>query len=205
MSKKEKICLDLFEIGAIKFGEVTLVSGLKSPIYLDLRFLVSYPKILKAVAGALAEIGSKLEYDRIAGIPYTALSIATTISVEKNIPMIYARKEAKDYGTKKMVEGIYKEGETILVYDDVIAVGTSKFEAVKPLEAAGLKVKDFVVLLDRSQGGKEALEEKGYKLHAFLTMPEMLDILRKNNKISEEQAKEVREYIKDAEKWSASR
>ncbi len=195
MNEKDKLCLDLFKIGAVKFGDFTLKSGLKSPIYIDLRVLISYPDILKEVAEELRKKTMGLQFDRIAGIPYAAISIATAISLENDIPMIYPRKEQKGYGTKRKIEGVYSEGERILVYDDLITTGDSKFEAIAPLEAAGLIVKDIVVLVDREQGGKDDLKKKGYELHSVLTMTEIIGLLAEHNKISKKQEKEILEYI----------
>lgn len=202
MSSKKELCNKLFDIGAVKFGKFTLKSGLLSPIYIDLRVLVSYPEALKMVALELTRIAKQLQFDRIAGIPYAAISIATAVSLEAGWPMIYPRKEAKGHGTKKAIEGVFKEGETILVIDDLITKGTSKFEAIAPLEAAGLKIKDILVLVDREQGGPKELKEKGYELHSVLKVGEMLDILLASNKISQEQFSSIKEYFNDSEAWS---
>ncbi|MBU0705677.1 orotate phosphoribosyltransferase [Patescibacteria group bacterium] len=195
MSKKEEIALALHEIGAIKFGEFTLKSGIKSPIYIDLRLLISYPKVLRLISEAMIEMAKGLKFDVIAGIPYTALPIATAISISQEWPMVYARKEVKDYGTKKKIEGVFKEGDTALVIDDLITTGGSKFETVEPFEASGLKITDFLVLVDREQGGGRQLEEKGYKLHSIIGINELLDILKRNNKIDAERYQEVKEFI----------
>lgn len=195
MSKKEEIALALHEIGAVKFGEFTLKSGIVSPIYIDLRLLISYPKVLKLISSAMIEIAEGLEFNVIAGIPYTALPIATTISVEKDWPMVYARKEVKDYGTKKKIEGVYKEGDTALIIDDLITTGGSKFETVEPFEASGLKIADFLVLVDREQGGGRLLEEKGYKLHSVIGINELLDILNQNGKIDSNHYDKAKAFI----------
>ena len=195
MNSKEKICVDLFDIGAVKFGEFTLKSGMKSPIYIDLRVLVSYPEVLRKVAKLLLAETKGMKFDRIAGIPYAAIAIATAVSLEGGLPMIYPRKEQKDYGTKKMIEGIFQAGERVLVIDDLVTTGGSKFEAIAPLEEAGLKVKDIVVLVDREQGGKQQLKEKGYELHAAIKISELLDVLLKNKKISKEQFYKVKKYL----------
>lgn len=195
--KKEQIALQLFEIGSIKFGEFTLKSGIKSPIYIDLRILVSYPKLLNQIAEAMIEMAKSINFDCIAGIPYTALPIATAVSIQSGWPMIYSRKEVKKYGTKKQVEGVFKEGQTVLVIDDLITTGESKFETIEPFEASGLKINDFLIFLDRLQGGKERVESKGYKMHSLMTIFELLEILKKYQKITEEKYTEIKEFIKN--------
>jgi len=202
MTSKQELCKKLFEIGAVKFGKFTLKSGLLSPIYIDLRILVSYPNTLRDVAAELIKITKPVHFDRIAGIPYAALPIATAVSLQGHYSMIYPRKEQKGYGTKRAVEGKFKEGETILVYDDLITDGASKFEAIAPLEEVGLKIKDLIVLVDREQGGKKYVEEKGYKLHSVFTISEILGILLKKKKISQEQFDSINEYFADPEGWT---
>jgi len=192
---KEEIILDLEKIGAVKFGEFTLKSGMISPIYIDLRVLVSYPETLEKISKEFVQILGGLKADLIAGIPYTALPIATAISIESKIPMIYTRKEVKDYGTKKKIEGVFTEGQTCVVIDDLITAGTSKFEVIAPIEEAGLIVKDIIVLVDREQGGTALLAEKGYALHSVITIHEVLDTLLENKKITEEQYKVSKEFV----------
>jgi len=201
MGNKENLCNELFDIGAIKFGLFTLKSGLKSPIYLDLRVLVSYPETMKKAAKELSKICKKLEFDKIAGLPYAAIAIAAAVSLQNNWSMIYPRKEVKDYGTKKPIEGNFNAGQKVLVIDDLITTGASKFELIAPLEEAGLKVKDIVVIVDRQQGGKEELAQKGYELHAALTVTKLLKILLKSGKITETQYRDIDAYFKNPEKW----
>lgn len=194
----KNLILKLAEINAIKFGEFTLKSGMKSPIYIDLRIIVSYPEVMRLIIDAfknkIAE--ANIQYDLMAGIPYTALPIASILSLELSKPMIYARKEVKDYGTKKKIEGIYKAGQTCLVVDDLITTGAAKFETAEPFKAAGLKVTDFVVLVDREQGGKKQLEDKGYNLHAIIGMHEVLDVMKEAGKIDQVMVDKVNEFLK---------
>ena len=196
---KKEIALALHKIGSIKFGEFTLKSGIVSPIYIDLRLIISYPKVLKLIGDAMIEIAKDLKFDVVAGIPYTALPIATTISISQDWPMVYARKEVKDYGTKKKIEGVYKEGDTALIIDDLITDGASKFETIEPFEASGLKITDFVILVDREQGGSRKLEEKGYKMHSVIGINELLDILKEEGKIDEEKYKKSKDFIAETQ------
>jgi uridine monophosphate synthetase len=192
---KNKLVLNLNKIGAIKFGKFKLKSGIVSPIYIDLRVLVSFPKVLKQVAEAYLPILQKIKYERLAAVPYAAMPITGAVAILANKPWIYTRKEVKDYGIKKPVEGEYKKGDRVVLIDDLITTGLSKFEVIKPLEDIGLIVRDVVVLVDREQGGREELEEKGYKLHAVLTINKILVSLLKDKKINQKKYDEVKEFL----------
>jgi len=173
------IILKLHEIGAVKFGSFTLKSKIVSPIYIDLRLCISYPKLLGAIADQIYKSTKDLEFDLICGVPYTALPIATALSIRHNIPMVLRRKEIKDYGTKKQLEGIFEKGQKCLIIEDIITSGSSILETTASLEAEGLQVKDAVVLIDREQGGMENLAEKGYTLHSVCTLSFLLNTLQK--------------------------
>lgn len=185
----------LVEIGAIKFGNFTLKSGLQSPIYIDLRLTISYPGLLQAIAGQMAVIAANLEYDRIAGIPYTALPIATAFSLQTGKPMIYNRKEVKTYGTARQIEGVWNSGERALIVDDLITDGGSKFEIFSLFEKEGLTVRDVIVLIDREQGGKERLQKEGYQLFSIISIFEILDRMRTTEQISEASYHSSREFL----------
>jgi uridine monophosphate synthetase len=186
---------DLLSAGCIKFGEFTLKSGLKSPIYIDLRQIITYPKLLEGVGAAYLPLLEKLQFDRIAGLPYAAIPIATAISLAGDYPMIYPRKEVKTYGTKAQIEGMYHNGETVVVIDDLATTGGSKFEAIQKLTGAGLLVKDVVVLVDRESGAKESLAGAGYAMHAVLTISEMLDHWEKMGKVERDKIEATRVFL----------
>jgi uridine monophosphate synthetase len=165
----------LLAAGCVRFGRFTLKSGLESPIYLDLRLLISYPTLLAQAGRAYAVVLAGLRFDRLAALPYAALPIATAISLHAGWPMIYPRREAKAYGTAAEIEGAYTAGERVVVIDDLATTGGSKFEAIAKLAAAGLVVEDVVVLIDRQSGAAESLAAAGYRLHAVLTLTALLD------------------------------
>jgi uridine monophosphate synthetase len=186
---------DLLSAGCIKFGEFTLKSGLKSPIYIDLRQIITHPKLLEQVAAAYLPVLRPLSFIRLAGLPYAAIPIATAISLAGNYPMIYPRKEVKAYGTKAEIEGEYHAGETVVVIDDLATTGGSKFEAIEKLTGAGLVVRDVVVLVDRQSGARESLAEAGYAMHAVLTISEMLDHWEKTGKVEKEKIEVVKIFL----------
>jgi uridine monophosphate synthetase len=185
----------LLSAGCIKFGSFTLKSGLQSPIYIDLRQIITYPKLLEQIGAAYLPLLLQLTFDRIAGLPYAAIPIATAVSLQGDYPMIYPRKEVKTYGTKAEIEGEYHAGETIVVIDDLATTGGSKFEAIEKLTGVGLVVRDVVVLVDRQSGAKESLAQAGYTMHAVLTISQLLEYWETAGKVSKDKIEETRKFL----------
>ena len=185
----------LLSSGCVRFGDFTLKSGLHSPIYLDLRRLISVPDLLAEVASAYQQLLADLEYDRLAALPYAALPIATAISLQGGVPMIYPRKDSKAYGTRSEIEGLSVPGERVAVIDDLATTGGSKFEAIDKLTTAGLAVRDVVVLIDRESGAKETLAAAGYRLHAVFTLTQLLDYWEHADRVPRDRIAEVRNFL----------
>ena len=185
----------LHEVGCIQFGDFTLASGKQSPIYIDLRLMMANPSLLKEAAKLYAELLQPLAFDHLAAVPYAALTIGTAVALETNFPLIYPRKEAKDHGTGRVIEGIYSAGDRAVIIEDLVTKGGSVLEAIEKLEAGGLTIADVVVLIDREEGGREILAEKGYRLLAAFKLTEILTILRRQEKISMKELTAVTNYL----------
>ncbi len=189
--EKAFLAMTLFDIGAVRFGEFTLHSGKISPVYIDLRLLASYPNALRQAAAVYKSLLDKMTFDLLAATPLAGLPIGTAISLEMNVPLVYARPTAKGYGTGKRIEGKWEAGQSAVMVDDLITSGDSLLQGIRMLETAGLIVKGAVVLLDREQGGREMLHAQGIALTSAMTLGETLSVYAANGRISEEQRMKV--------------
>ena len=109
--------------------------------------------------------------------------------------MIIKRKEAKSYGTKKLIEGVFKAGDTALIIEDIITSGTSIIETVQELENEGIIVTTALVIVDREQGGSQNLKSAGITAKSLFTITQLIGYLREAGKLSEESVKIVKDYI----------
>lgn len=187
------LILQLYDIGCIMFGNFVQASGATFPYYVDLRQIISNPQIFHQILLAYAEIIKQLTFDRIAGIPYGSLPTATGLALHLNCPMIFPRKEVKAHGTRKLIEGNFNSGETVLVVDDILISGKSVMEGAEKLKSAGLNVNDIVVFIDHEQGVKDRLRANGYQAHSVLKISEITEILYQAGRIDEEQFKALAE------------
>jgi uridine monophosphate synthetase len=160
-----------------------------------LRQIIAYPRLLKEIGEQLWQHVQQKSPDLLCGVPYTALPIATTISVAHTIPMVMVRKEPKAYGTKKQVEGVFNAGQTCFIIEDLVTTGGSVLKAAAILEETGLVVNDVAVVIDRQQGGKENLAAKGYQLHALMSISELLKTLQDAGKLSLAEKEKAQEFL----------
>jgi uridine monophosphate synthetase len=181
------LILQLFDVGCILFGNYVQSSGETFPYYIDLRKIISNPQLFHQVLTAYAEILQNLQFDRIAGIPYGSLPTATGLALRLNYPMIFPRKEVKAHGTRRVVEGNYQPGETIVVVDDIMISGKSVVEGAAKLQSVGLNVQDIVVFIDHEKGVKNRLQQQGYQAYSVLTISEIVHTLHSAGRINQEQ------------------
>ncbi|CAH1391508.1 unnamed protein product [Nezara viridula] len=192
------ICGQLYDIGALKFGDFKMKVGLNSPVYFDLRVMVSYPEVMDTLSSMVWKFVENLNIkpNVICGVPYTALPISTLVSVKSGIPMLIRRKEPKKYGTMKLIEGTYSEGDTCLIIEDVVTSGGSILETVKDLRHDGMVVNEAIVIVDREQGGIINLNKEGIKMHGLFCLSEVLEVLCSLGKIESETVEKVLDYIR---------
>lgn len=184
---QQDLILQLYDIGCILFGNFVQASGATFPYYIDLRKIISNPQLFHQVLNAYADILKTLSFDRIAGIPYGSLPTATGLALRLHHPMIFPRKEVKAHGTRRVIEGHFEPGETVVVVDDILISGKSVMEGAQKLTTAGLRVEDIVVFIDHEQGVKDRLKANGYQAHSVLTISEITETLYRAGRINQEQ------------------
>ncbi|MFQ6064966.1 MAG: orotate phosphoribosyltransferase [Candidatus Bathyarchaeia archaeon] len=200
LDKTSLVANALFRSGALKFGAFKLKSGMMSPYYIDLTWLLSSPRdfecIVDVVADDVREVLSSRRVDRVASIELKGALLLPSIANKLNLPCLVVRKGEKGYGvTGRIAGGEVEKGEYILFFDDVVSSGESKLEGIEPLEALGAKVEVVLVVVDREQGGREMLEKRGYELRALTKVSELANALFESKRISKEQAKEILNYV----------
>lgn len=198
--RKHEFIDGLIEIGAFHLGNFVLKSGAPSPYYLDLRLLISHPRLLRLASELLWEKVAHLEFDLLCGVPYAALPIATCLSVFYDRPMILRRKAAKEYGTKKILEGSYKAGQTCLIVEDVLSSGASVLETTEILIEHELIVHDVALLVDREQGGKRTLADQGISVHSLLTIREIITHLSESKRFPKKEIDTVFSYLAEMQR-----
>ncbi|XP_077500237.1 rudimentary-like [Amblyomma americanum] len=193
----DSLACELVDAGAVKFGAFTLKSGITSPFYVDLRVSVSYPKLLHDIADAVVEKikADKIEGDLLCGVPYTALPIATCVSMTTERPMVMVRKEAKAYGTKRPIEGNFQPGQKCIIIEDIVSSGSSIIEIAQALSTAELVVTDAVVFLDREQGGRENLLKWNINLHSIFRITDIMEKLVAKKRLTADVATEVTSFV----------
>ena len=191
----EELAMVLVKVKAIQFGTFTLASGRISSYYIDLRTIPSYPGAYKTLIDVYGEFlkheFKETSYDAIAGIPTAGLTLSSPIALMLEKPMIYVRKEEKDHGRNKLVEGVTRPGWKVLVIDDVITTGGSVLSAIEPIRSEGCDVDHAAVVIDRLEGGTTALKKTNVKLHAMTDILEIVKILRSKALLSAEEANAV--------------
>ncbi|MBP5685708.1 MAG: orotate phosphoribosyltransferase [Candidatus Methanomethylophilaceae archaeon] len=167
----------LRDCGALQFGDFTLASGAKSEYYIDIKKASTNPQVLYMISSLISEKmqDENLRPDRIAGVVLGSVPLAAALSLATGIPYVMVRKEKKDHGTGKLIEGDLNPGDKVLVVEDVVTTAGSSIAAIKTLRENGAVVDTAMSVIDRESGGEENYAEIGVK---FLSLVKASEILK---------------------------
>ncbi|MDE2940167.1 MAG: orotate phosphoribosyltransferase [Chloroflexota bacterium] len=179
----------LEKTGALLYGEFTLASGKTTDYYFDSKLLTLDPEGARFIAEQLVRKLKKENIDVVGGTAYSAIPIASHICLYsgyeggQGIPAFYMRKESKGHGTNEMAEGILpRDGQNVAIVEDVVTTGGSLLDSIRKFESVakekgidGYTLKHVFAILDRGEGGREAVEKEGYDFWALFTMTRTAD------------------------------
>lgn len=204
MTEKDELALKLFDIGAVKFGEFRLKLHEKepeaplSPIYIDLRVLRSFPRVMYMAVRLYEEMIADAAFDIIADVPTAATPIVAILSFRMGVPMVSPRLTEKKRGAVGSIDGVFGVGQRVLLVDDLITKADSKLEAINVLEDNGLTIDGVAVLLDREQGGVEVLERSGYTCRTAFSLRGLVALYAEVGKIKTDDYDRVVSYLETA-------
>ncbi len=198
----------LWRLGSVQFGDFSLGRTVRnSPVYINPKLVISRPEELARVVQVMDEelrLAMSLRnphvqrFDLIAGVPIGGLHIATALSLQMRVPLVYVRplSPLDDASAARVqIEGAYRPGQTALIVDDLAAGGGSLVDTATRLRSAGVIVRDAMVLVDRQQGASSRLEGLGVRLHSALTLEVLLTHLQGEGRISHEDYRSAIEYL----------
>ena len=204
----------LLEVKAVHFradDPYTLTSGLKSPVYIDCRKLISYPRVRSAlmdfaVSKLMRNAGFEA-FDAIAGGETAGIPFAAWIAERMALPMQYVRKKPKGFGRDAQIEGVIEDGQRVLLVEDLTTDGGSKLKFAEAIRAAGARCDHTLVLFyyDIFEGSTETLAKAGLTLHHLATWRDVLSEAREGGHFDKKTLEAVGEFLADPIAWSAER
>ena len=201
----------LLEIEAVNFRPeepYILTSGWASPVYIDCRKIISFPRARRritrlAAEAVLNEIGHET-IEVVAGGETAGIPFAAWISDALDLPMTYVRKKPKGFGRQAQIEGDLKEGQRALLVEDLTTDGASKVAFCNALREAGAEVHDAMVVFFYGvfPGALKTLEEMDIRLHFLSNWWDVLQVAETTGRLSRETIEEVRAFLHDPVEWS---
>ncbi|WP_077074355.1 orotate phosphoribosyltransferase [Aedoeadaptatus urinae] len=203
------VCDYLLDIGAVSLSPnapFTWASGIKSPIYCDNRLILSYPEARKVIEEALADLVKREfpEAQAVLGTATAGIPHASYISWILDMPSGFIRSKAKDHGKNKRIEGAFKEGEKVVVVEDLFSTGGSSIDAAKACEAEGLEVVGIISIFSYElKAAEENFAASGFKHASLATFPELAEVAVARGDLSEEEKNRLNQWRKDPydESW----
>ena len=208
MTYSQRFAKALLDIHAVTLNPdqpFTWASGLKSPIYTDNRLTISYPEVRQAIFNGMVE-QIKLHFseaDVIAGTATAGIPHAAWVAQNMELPMIYVRTKPKDHGQGKQIEGVLKEGQKVVVIDDLISTGGSVLNAVRAVNNSGGKVIGVVSVFTYDlPAAEQNFMANGLKYYSVTDYMTLIKVAKENNQISADHLKSLQEWRKDPLSWS---
>ena len=206
----ELIAEKLIDIESVQFSfnkHFTLTSGLKSPVYVDCRKIISFVEerafIMDAAVNYIEE--NKLEFDLVAGGETAGIPYSAFISEKIKKPMIYIRKQPKGFGKNQQIEGSFNENQKSILIEDLATDGGSKVIFVEAMRKAGLTVKDIFVIFyyDIFNFEDSALSKLNVKIHSLCTWKDIISVLEKRNTFNQTDIENLKEFLSKPDDWRA--
>jgi len=203
----------LIEIGAVHFRAYPpfkLTSGLVSPVYIDCRKLISYPRVRAALMDFSVQQVTRAagleRFDAVAGGETAGIPFAAWIAERMGLPMLYVRKKPKGFGRDAQIEGDLKPGARVLLVEDLTTEGGSKIMFADAIRAAGGECGHTMVVFfyDAFPGTRDRLAAHGLELHALATWQDVLPEARKSGLFDAATLDQVEAFLADPLAWSAA-
>ncbi|MDH5580437.1 MAG: orotate phosphoribosyltransferase [Bdellovibrionales bacterium] len=204
---KENVAKLLLDVGCVKISPskpFTYASGLKGPIYCDNRKILSHPKSRAEIVGNLKElvVSLDLDFDHFAGLATAGIPHAAFLAHELNKSMVYVRSKPKGHGKGNQVEGDYKEGDKVLLVEDLVNQASSLVDAVNGVKKEGLEVVGCVCIVDyQMDAAKKRLEDMGIKLFSLTNFENLVKVLNEKSQLTEQENELLISWHKDPKNW----
>ncbi|HEV2676428.1 MAG TPA: orotate phosphoribosyltransferase [Aliidongia sp.] len=187
----------------------TFTSGRKSPVYIDCRRLISFPRARAKLMDLGAEmITRRIGYeslDAIAGGETAGIPFAAWLSERLSLPMLYIRKKPKGFGRMAQIEGEMKEGARVLLVEDLASEGTSKINFINAIRAAGGQIAHTFVVFHYGifPSSVSSLAAEGVQLHGLTTWRDVLELANERGSFTPPQYQAIKSFLDDPEGWKA--
>ena len=206
----ELIAEKLINIGSVQFSfnnHFTLTSGLKSPVYVDCRKIISFIDERNFIMNEAINYfqANNLEFDLLAGGETAGIPYAAIISEKMKKPMLYIRKQPKGFGKNQQIEGSFKKNQKTILIEDLATDGGSKVIFVEAMRKAGLAVRDVFVIFyyDIFNFEESALSKLNVNIHSLCTWRDIISVLEKRNIFNQNDIENLKEFLSKPDKWRA--
>jgi len=204
----EIIAEKLIDIESVKFSfenHFTLTSGLKSPVYVDCRKIISFLDEREFIMNEALNyfVKNKIKFDLVAGGETAGIPYAAIISEKIKKPMVYIRKKPKGFGQNQQIEGNFKEKEKAILIEDLATDGGSKVVFVEAMRKAGLIVNDIFVIFyyDIFNLENSVLSKLNVNIHSLCTWKDIISVIEKKNIYKENDIKNLKKFLSNPDDW----